>query len=350
LNRPFWEGELSRRGSSSTIPFRPFVVRAGGVGGTHYLGAIYQHWVADSISMRMLLREWFRRLYDPARVDGRELHVPRGGFWRYFGPHRAGWHPVEGAIVALESMTQFATARRLDKAAGAQEVTCTLHRLPDGMIDQLVEYARRNRKLGMTFNDMLIAAVARAVDQYGAEPRRCSKDLAVGTIVDLRATSKEDMDHTFGMFLGFTALVVRGDLLPDRERLLRSIAAQNAHMKERRAAQVSMIRMAAGYMQGRFLSSEQLETFYRNYMPLSGGVSNVNMNRSWPAEYHPEPLLDYIRVAPTGPMVPVVIGATTIGKRFTFVLTRRNSLVDDEHARLLADAFIKELTARAKTG
>src|ERR1044072_9091939 len=46
LNRPFWEGELSRKGTSSTIPFRPFVLRANG---THFLGAIYQHWVADSI-------------------------------------------------------------------------------------------------------------------------------------------------------------------------------------------------------------------------------------------------------------------------------------------------------------
>ena len=135
------------------------------------------------------------------------------------------------------------------------------------------------------------------------------------------------------MFLGFTALVIPSAHLQDRDRLLATIASQNAHHKERRAAQVSMLRMAAGYVQGKFLSPQRLAAFYRDYMPLSGGVSNVNMNRSWAAQYHPSPLLDYIRVAPTGPMVPVVIAVTTIGHRFTFVLTRRASLVDDQHAR-----------------
>jgi hypothetical protein len=74
------------------------------------------------------------------------------------------------------------------------------------------------------------------------------------------------------------------------------------------------------------------------------------MNRAWPANYHPAPLLDYIRVAPTGPMVPVVIAVTTLGKRFTFVLTRRASLVDEARGKLLVQAFLDELTARAKMG
>jgi len=113
---------------------------------------------------------------------------------------------------------------------------------------------------------------------------------------------------------------------------------------------VSMLRMVAGYMQGRFLSQEKLAAFYRNYLPLSGGISNVNMNRAWPAKYHPSPLLDYIRVAPTGPMVPVVIGATTFGKRLTFVLTRRDSVIDEVHGAALARLFIDELTAFTKMG
>ena len=49
-------------------------------------------------------------------------------------------------------------------------------------------------------------------------------------------------------------------------------------------------------------------------MPLAAGISNVNLNRSWAAAYHPAPLLDYLRVTPTGPMLPLVFTTTTIGR------------------------------------
>ncbi len=62
INRPFDEtAGHGRRGRAEMLPFRPFVVP---MDGSHYMGAMYQHWVADSVSMRMLLREWFCRLHD----------------------------------------------------------------------------------------------------------------------------------------------------------------------------------------------------------------------------------------------------------------------------------------------
>ena len=111
--------------------------------------------------------------------------------------------------------------------------------------------------------------------------------------------------------------------------------------------------MAVGYHAERsFSTPAKLEAFLqKNYMPIAGGVSNVNMNRSWPAAYLPAcMLLDYIRVAPTGPMVPVVIAATTIGETLTFTLTRRGSLIDTAGSRGQnpAQTFIDELTARAR--
>jgi NRPS condensation-like uncharacterized protein len=250
-------------------------------------------------------------------------------------------------------MTEFASARRLEDNSGPQHVTCSLHRLPDGMVDALRDVARFRKTRGLTtvtLNDLFLAALARACDLHGAAPRRCGRDLALGSIVDLRASSPENLENTFGLFLGFTSLVVRAAHLEDRHRLLSHVAAQNAHQKESRAAHVSMLRMAAGYAQGRFLSPQKLAAFYRTYMPFSGGLSNVNMNRSWPSQYHPTPLQDYIRVAPTGPMVPLVIAVTTLGNRFTFTLTRRTSLVDHAGGTQLAQTFAEELTAFAKTG
>ena len=348
MNRPF--GQVKRGEKFTGMPFRPFVLPGEG---SYHLGIVYQHWVADSIAMRMLLREWFHRICDPHRATNKPLHVPHGGFWRYFGPARGNWSLAEGLWSVVEGMAEFARARRIDEDSGPQHVACSLHRLPDGMVDALRQNVRHRKTRGLpaaTLNDLFLAALARACDLHGAAPRRCGRDLALGSIVDLRASSVEDLDDSFSLFLGFTSLVVPAALLQDRHRLLADIAARSARLKESRAAQASMLRMAAGYAQGRFLSPRKLAAFYRNYMPFSGGLSNVNMNHAWPAQHHPAPLVDYIRVAPTGPMVPLVIAVTTLGSRFTFTLTRRESLVDQAGGRQLAQTFIEELTAFAKTG
>ena len=344
LNRPFHDVVIPRDGACTTMPFRPFIVPGNGA---HHLGVIYQHWLADSVSVRMLLREWFFGLFDPGRARRRPLSMPHGGFWRYFGPGRCGWNLLEGGASILHSMYEFSRARRLDEAGSDQRVECTVHSLPDGTVNALIEAARRRH---VTLNDIFLAALARACDEHGAAPRRSRRDLLLGSIVDLRPMASEKMEEIFGLFLGFTAVVARAAHLQDPQRLLTNIASENAHQKQGRAAAVSMLRMAVGYAQGRWLSPQKLASFYRNYMPFSGGVSNVNMNQSWAAAHHPSPLLDYLRVAPTGPMVPLVIAVTTIGRKLHFVLTRRASLVDEPRGKLLAQTFADELTAHAKMG
>ena len=55
--------QLNRRfDNPAEPPFRPFVLRGDGF---YYAGVVYHHWVADSVSIRTVLREWFVRLFDP---------------------------------------------------------------------------------------------------------------------------------------------------------------------------------------------------------------------------------------------------------------------------------------------
>src|SRR5438105_11756901 len=70
LNRRF---ELEAAGAGSVSPFRPFVLQGDGA---YYAGVVYHHWVADSVSMRRVLREWFYRMYDPARARAMPLQIP----------------------------------------------------------------------------------------------------------------------------------------------------------------------------------------------------------------------------------------------------------------------------------
>jgi len=92
---------------------------------------------------------------------------------------------------------------------------------------------------------------------------------------------------------------------------LQSIAAQSQFDKRVRVPLFSPLRMLAGLAVGRIYSRKKVIEFYRKRVPLAGGISNVNLNRSWPVEFHPDPLLDYIRVSPTGPMMPLVLSLSS---------------------------------------
>ena len=76
--------ELNRRFAPDEYPLRPFVID--GEDGSHHVGVVYHHWVADSASIRLLLREWFYRAYDPPRARRAPLRVGAEGYWRAFGP------------------------------------------------------------------------------------------------------------------------------------------------------------------------------------------------------------------------------------------------------------------------
>ena len=82
----------------------------------------------------------------------------------------------------------------------------------------------------------------------------------------------------------------------------------------------------------RFVPPHELYHFYRKELPLLGGISNVNLNNTWAAEYHPAPVLEYLRISPTGPMVPLVFNLTTLGDRLHLSMTYREVLLDEAMA------------------
>jgi len=336
LNRPF----------HSSFPLSPFVVEDAA---THVAGVAYHHWVADSASIRMILREWFLRMHAPARSRSLPLSFPTGGYARNLGPARGGWSYFDGAMTTLRWSMRLRKVRRVESPQFAQLATrFTLHQLPDGIVAELLPVARA---AGATLNDLFLAVVAQVCAELAPvkrTPRR--PDLALGTIVDLRARARAQLDDEFGLFLGFTSIICRERDLDDLPSLLCSIAHQNAHQKSTAAAEASMLRMAAGLGLARIYSAPKLLNWYRKRLPLTGGISNVNMNRDWPAEFHPDAILEYIRVSPCGPMMPLVFTTTTLGGGLNFGLTCRRSVVPLELQRAIADAFISRVTKIAGRG
>ena len=323
LNRPFDHHD--------PVPFRPFVIQENGA---YWMGLVYQHWVADSASIRMLLREWFVRVHDPAAALNRPLRVADAGYWKLFGPERAHWRLVEGVLSSFRWGIRFRRVRRIEgKRFGNFATQLHVRELDEGLIESLRPAARA---FGATVNDVFLAAIAQACNHHVPAQRTSRRqDLALGTIVDLRPYVSDDLSDVFGLFLGFTSVICRPGALEDWDTLLHSISAQSAQHKASGVPQASIVRMLAGLAAGRFLEREKVIGFYRKRVPLAGGISNVNLTGTWASQYHPSIVQDYVRVSPTGPMMPLVFTATTLCKRLNLALSYRQAIVPDCRAELI---------------
>jgi hypothetical protein len=338
--------ELNRRFENITqLPLRAFVIRDE----SHYFaGVAYHHWAADSYSIRMMLREWFYRLFDPAaaRRTAWKLNAPR--FWELFGPAKSGWSIGGGLMEMFRWSARFRRARRLDPEHFRDlSVHFSLHQAPNRLITDVVHAARRQ---GVTVNDVFLAAMAMVCDEHVPVRRTHRRpDLALGTIVDLRPSARQNLDETFGLYLGFTSVFCRERDLQHWDRLLARVHQQNRLQKRTAAAEASMLRMLAGLVAAKTLSRKGLLTFYRKRLAMAAGISNVNLNRDWPGRFHPDPLMQYIRVSPAGPMMPVVFTPTTLGETLNIGLTCRSSVIPPAAAPALAAAMIRQLQQFAQS-
>lgn len=335
MNQPF----VSNPGDPAPYcPFRPFLLEEGGAS---YIGVVYQHWVADSFSIRLLLREWFYRYFDPPRARSNSLVFARGGLWHFFGPNRGGWDLDEGILTALRLTTRFCNVRRIEQDGVTGRVRCSVLHLPEGIVDHLLAVAHG---AGVTLHDLFLAVAAETCHRCHTRPLAPERrELALGTIVDLRGFSRNDLGDIFGLFMGFTTVQVRPKVLGDWPALLRSIALQSVFQKQHRLAQISQIRMAAAIAESRFLSLPNWVKFYQKHMPLAAGISNVNMRRTWAAEYHPQLIMDYLRFSPTGPTIPLLFTTSSLGCKFHLALTWREGLIDSEQADRITTVFARRL-------
>jgi hypothetical protein len=340
----FLSGELNRAfDDAGEPPFRPFVLEGDG---HHFVGIVYHHWVADSVSIRILLREWFFRIYCPERARTTPLRQPEGGYWSLFGPGPTGWGVGEGFLSSVRWSSRNRRVARVEHPGFKDfNVRFSLHEVGGGLIGPLIAYARRN---DATLNDVFLAVVADVCHRYvplRRTPRRT--DLALGTIVDLRPYARRDLSDTFGLFLGFTSTICRPGDLGDFSKLLRTVSSQSKLHKRTGVPLSSPVRMFAGLAVGKMLSQEKVVEFYRKRVPLAGGISNVNLNRTWAAEFHPSPLEDYVRVSPTGPMMPLVFTPTTLGQHLHVGLTFRPSVIEPGQACRMAGHFVERLRVLA---
>lgn len=335
----YLSGQLNLAFEQGELPYRPFscTTSSGAI-----VGVVYHHWVCDSFCIRSLLREWLYHLVSPDRVTRTPLLPAGHGYWHHFGPGAAGWPVLPALLQQLSQSGRLRHCRRVHVGrANESNAAFAQVRAPAGLVAAVRHVSRRR---GVKVNDLFLVALAKtARDLAPLEPPHHRHDLALGSIVDLRNLPGRSPADAFGMFLGFTNTILRGEVMGDTEKLLAAVAAQSRLARERRLAQAGQIRMSFGLLAGAIFDDRNLREFYRKRLPLAGGISNITLHNSWAAEAHPNYISEYLRVSPTGPFMPLVLTPTTLGDALHLGITTRINGAGAPTGASIGRRFLHEL-------
>ena len=127
------------------------------------------------------------------------------------------------------------------------------------------------------------------------------------------------------MFLG--SFVVHHEVPPGIKlaELAGDLRKQTLRIKQRRLYLGAAMELAMGRFMSNLCSKPQRKTFYQKNYPLWGGISNMDLNPIWPQAEQPRPI-DYFRAVSTGPVTPLVLSITTVGKAAHVGLTYRSTV------------------------
>ncbi len=364
MNRPF---------TPSDIPLRFFLINtpessADPTGPRHWVLVMYDHWLADSGGMRMFMQSLAAYYLDcpslagasagsPPRLPGQNIVWPPAGRSPLFGRCRT----IAGGLkfyIRHRRAWRVNLADPLDFSVGLK-----LQSLPDGLINRLQTAARRH---GGSVNDLFLAAIARAMGplmQAGGTDFRGGllgrRDrLSLGTIVDMRHLAGPQLADVFGLYLGFSTTQVNLADIRQTTALIQSITRQTRRYKSRSEAGLALRTLDVARFFWRMYDQPRHQAlFFQKNTPVAAGVSNVNLTAQWmcpaqrPADF---PILDYIRISPTGPLLPLVLTLTTVGplpstnsdisdSRLNLSFTWRKTAMNEPAAENLCRDFVRGL-------
>ena len=356
----FFEEELNRPFAAGDVPVRFCVLPAVGRNGStesHYLAAVYDHWIADSRAMRELMHRIFERYrLGATTLPALTLQAPnfRGLFRKHVGrlvrcaalreSLKNCWRHRSGFRINIPDPLDF-RSRFL------------LRQIPEGLIEKVHAFAKQQ---GASVNDMFIAVLAQTMGAYTYDqrlkrrkkrfhfPRR---QVGIGTIVDIRDAASEPLDRVFNLYLSSYTVVLDQPERRSPDAVTREVTATTSRLKKTFGTVKGFWAFAMARIWWDMYSSPRNRALLLHKMvPVVAGISNVKMTGSW-VDRSAQPreesgrarVLDYLRISPTGPLIPLVFTLTTIGQRLSLCVTYRTTAFSDEQANGIVADFVQRL-------
>jgi len=339
LNAPFpREGALD--------PFRFFAMAADG---GCFVGVAYDHFIAGGDSIIALLNAIALR-YAGASPDAplpRSNPRPHAHLYPRTHAHLFARHPLRFAR-GLARLPGLARSCR-------RTIRPQYDRIEDGhngfrffWLEPAQYRALRHaaKQWGVTINDALMALLllVQAGQMPGRDMAKRRHELAVASIVNLRAEHGADAQATFGQFLSSFRVshsVPPGTNVAD---LAADVHRATTRIKREKLFLTTLFAMAVDRLIGRLQTPRQRMRIYAKSYPVGVGVSSLNVGALWrPAGPEIAPL--YLRGVPTGPLSPIVVAVTTSGERMCIGLSYRTTAVTPQAASNIGDDLIARIDA-----
>lgn len=336
--------------SADQIPIRFFLLPD--APDRYSLLTIYDHWLADSYSIRNIMC-LLRQAY--GQPDAALQNVPSMtacDHRHYFGRRLAPAIALRDWLFSARDYWRHRSAYRMG-ISDPTDFTCgfDFHRLPAGLISALRHTAKRQ---SATVHDLFLASLAVAMGEFTAPhrakprsrrlhpPRRA---IALGTIVDIRNQAHPSLDNIFGMYLSCYATVLQAPEACNAQHLVQQIARRSRKVKQSAEAVRAFDSFAvAQFWWRRYRQARHHADFFAKNLPTVAGISNVNLTGTWCNPPVPDAaglpaVLDYVRISPTGPLSPLVLTLTTIGSELTLATTWRTMAINRQQASQIIERF-----------
>jgi hypothetical protein len=309
----------------------------------HYIVVAYDHWTADSVAARLIMQRVLGRycgLEMPENERPLELYP---GTYREVFSHRLGRARLGAA--ALKTLGQWLHDRGAARVGYAltnqMSINFQLHRTRPGTVTQLREFAR---PLDATVHDVILAALGRAMMEFlPSRVVRRGRDMLLGTIVDTRPDSREDLSDSLGTFLAYYPARVARQHSASLAELTTHIAGLTRPIKARRSYLNSLLNMRFVSSLWGHLNESARPHFMRNVLPMAAGVSNVCLRNTWMNGCGANHVLEYIRGASTGPALPLVLSPTTLGQQLNVGVTYRTAGFSTEKINGIMEMLLDQL-------
>jgi hypothetical protein len=205
-------------------------------------------------------------------------------------------------------------------------------------------------------NDVFLAAAAQVLGEHTAiqrantRPRRFGAlrdHIGLASAIDLRDAGA---DSAFGFAVSYYTVVLEHPEQVPLGDLVRIIAQQTGAMKTREEiAQFNLSLKCARFAWSLASARQTRAELFRKGLPIVAAISNVNLSGSWveqaAKEAHGPRLLDYLRVSPVGPLLPLVFTLTTIGDRLSLCVSFRTTAFSNRIAENLVAGLMSKLLA-----
>jgi hypothetical protein len=323
-------------------PFRFSVVDAGPT--SHYVSLTYDHWVADSVGARLLMRHVLGRYLklDIPENQG-TLDLYPGTYREVFAHRLHGSHLAMPVLRSIRSWIDNRAAWRVAYASVSQmAIGYAMYAVRPGTVQKVCRFAHANEA---SVNDVFLAVLARALANF--LPRRAAKagarHMALGTIVDTRGDAGEDLSESLGTFLGYFVTRVAGDQTVSLDGLTRHIAATTRLQKAQRSYLDSAVNYRVASAIWPRLKPESRLHFARRALPLTAGISNVYLRGTWIDQQGAGRILDVRRAVSNGPTLPLVVSPTTLGENMNIAVTYRLTGFSQAKIDGIMESFVNQL-------